>query len=101
MIPRCICSDWLSDGGVHSHNTHIYGLLELAKRNGLKKFMYTASWTAVTHRPQSGKDYVQALMDKMRCRRSVSGEVASVMGRYYAMDRDNRWDRVGEGVYRH
>ena len=54
--------------------------------------MYTASWTAVTHRPQSGKGYVQELTDKLA--ELGVGKIATVMGRYYAMDRDNRWDRV-------
>ena len=54
--------------------------------------MYTASWTAVTHRRQSGKGYVQELTDKLA--ELGVGKIATVMGRYYAMDRDNRWDRV-------
>ena len=54
--------------------------------------MYTASWTDVTHRHHPVKDYVQELTDKMQ--EIGVGEIATVMGRYYAMDRDNRWDRV-------
>ena len=95
----------VSDGGVHSHNTHIYGLLELAKRHGLKKVYVHCFLDGRDTPPTSGKDYVQELTDKMK--ELGVGEVASVMGRYYAMDRDNRWDRVelaykaltkGEGV---
>lgn len=82
----------VSDGGVHSHNTHIYGLLELAKRHGLKKVYVHCFLDGRDTPPTSGKDFVQELTDKMQ--EIGVGEVASVMGRYYAMDRDNRWDRV-------
>ena len=82
----------VSDGGVHSHNTHIYGLLELAKRHGLTKVYVHVFLDGRDTPPTSGKDFVQELTDKMQ--EIGVGEVASVMGRYYAMDRDNRWDRV-------
>ena len=82
----------VSDGGVHSHNTHIYGLLELAKRHGLEKVYVHCFLDGRDTPPTSGKDFVQELTDKMQ--EIGVGEVASVMGRYYAMDRDNRWDRV-------
>lgn len=82
----------VSDGGVHSHNTHIYGLLELAKRHGLEKVYVHCFLDGRDTPPASGKDFVQELTDKMA--EIGVGEVASVMGRYYAMDRDNRWDRV-------
>lgn len=82
----------VSDGGVHSHNTHIYGLLELAKRQGLEKVYVHCFLDGRDTPPSSGKDYVQQLADKMK--ELGVGEIASVMGRYYAMDRDNRWDRV-------
>ena len=82
----------VSDGGVHSHNTHIYGLLELAKRHGLKKVYVHCFLDGRDTPPASGKDYVQELTDKMK--ELGVGEVATVMGRYYAMDRDNRWERV-------
>jgi len=82
----------VSDGGVHSHNTHIYGLLELAKRHGLEKVYVHCFLDGRDTPPASGKDYVQELTHKMQ--ELGVGEVASVMGRYYAMDRDNRWDRV-------
>jgi 2,3-bisphosphoglycerate-independent phosphoglycerate mutase len=87
----------VSDGGVHSHITHIYGLLELAKRQGLKNVYIHCFLDGRDTPPASGKSYVEALMKK--CEELGVGEVASVMGRYYAMDRDNRWDRV-ELAYR-
>ncbi len=82
----------LSDGGVHSHNTHLYALLELAKREGLKKVYVHCFLDGRDTPPASGKDFVQELTDKMA--EIGVGEIATVMGRYYAMDRDNRWDRV-------
>lgn len=82
----------LSDGGVHSHITHVYGLLELAKRNGLDKVFVHCFLDGRDTPPASGKDFVAALEEKMK--ELGVGKVASVMGRYYAMDRDNRWDRV-------
>ena len=82
----------LSDGGVHSHNTHLYALLELAKREGLKKVYVHCFLDGRDTPPASGKDFVQELTDKMA--EIGIGEIATVMGRYYAMDRDNRWDRV-------
>ncbi len=82
----------VSDGGVHSHNTHIYGLLELAKRNGLDKVYVHCFLDGRDTPPASGKSFVEALEAKMK--EIGTGKVASVMGRYYAMDRDNRWDRV-------
>ncbi|EXG85140.1 phosphoglycerate mutase [Clostridium sp. ASBs410] len=96
----------VSDGGVHSHNTHIYGLLELAKRNGLDKVYVHCFLDGRDTPPASGKSFVEALEAKMK--EIGIGKVASVMGRYYAMDRDNRWDRVeraynalakGEGIH--
>ena len=82
----------VSDGGVHSHNTHIYGLLELAKRNGLDKVYVHCFLDGRDTPPESGKGFVAELEAKMK--EIGVGEVASVMGRYYAMDRDKRWDRV-------
>ena len=82
----------VSDGGVHSHNTHIYGLLELAKREGLSKVYVHCFLDGRDTPPTSGKDYVAELVEKMK--EIGVGKVASVSGRYYAMDRDNRWDRV-------
>ncbi len=82
----------LSDGGVHSHNTHVYGLLELAKRNGLEKVYVHCFLDGRDTPPASGKGYVEQLEEKMK--EIGVGKVASVMGRYYAMDRDNNYDRV-------
>ncbi len=87
----------LSDGGVHSHNTHLYGLLELAKRHGLKNVYVHAFLDGRDTPPTSGKGYVEELGEKMRI--LGVGKIATVMGRYYSMDRDNRWDRV-EKAYR-
>ncbi|MCI1982177.1 MAG: 2,3-bisphosphoglycerate-independent phosphoglycerate mutase [Oscillospiraceae bacterium] len=95
----------LSDGGVHSHNSHLYALLKLAKERGCKKVFLHAFLDGRDVPPSSGKGYVE------QCRKEMDkigvGRIATVMGRYYAMDRDNRWDRVekayaamvyGEGV---
>ena len=82
----------LSDGGVHSHNTHVYGLLELAKKHGLDKVYVHAFLDGRDTAPTSGKGFVEALEAKMN--EIGIGKVASISGRYYAMDRDNRWDRV-------
>ncbi len=87
----------LSDGGVHSHNTHIYAIAELAKRAGLKDVYVHCFLDGRDVPPASGKDFVQEMMDKLA--EIGVGRVATVMGRYYAMDRDNRWDRV-EKAYR-
>ncbi|MCR4650925.1 MAG: 2,3-bisphosphoglycerate-independent phosphoglycerate mutase [Lachnospiraceae bacterium] len=84
----------LSDGGVHSHNTHLYGLLELAKRNGLDKVYVHAFLDGRDTPPASGKGYVEELEAKMA--ELNVGKVASVHGRYYAMDRDNNYDRVNK-----
>ena len=95
----------LSDGGVHSHITHLFGLLELAKREGLEKVYVHCFLDGRDTPPASGKGYVEELQAKMK--EIGVGEIATVAGRYYAMDRDNRWDRVelafkamtkGEGV---
>ena len=82
----------VSDGGVHSHIEHIYGVLELAKRQGIEKVYVHCFLDGRDTPPASGKDYVAQLEAKMA--EIGVGKVASVMGRYYAMDRDNRWDRV-------
>ena len=95
----------LSDGGVHSHNTHLYGILELAKKKGLEKVYIHAFLDGRDVPPSSAADFVQACVDKTK--EIGVGKIATVMGRYYAMDRDNRWERVekayaamvyGEGV---
>ncbi len=82
----------LSDGGVHSHNTHLYGLLELAKRQGIKKVYVHCLLDGRDTPPQSAKGFAEDLEAKMA--EIGVGEIATVIGRYYAMDRDNRWDRV-------
>ena len=95
----------LSDGGVHSHITHLYGLLEMAKKQGLSKVYVHAFLDGRDTPPASGKDYLVQLQEKMA--EIGVGKIASISGRYYAMDRDNNWDRVekaydslvkGEGV---
>ena len=82
----------LSDGGVHSHITHLYGLLELAKREGLKKVYVHCFMDGRDTPPQSGIGYVQALEKKMA--EIGVGEIATISGRYYAMDRDKNYDRI-------
>lgn len=82
----------LSDGGVHSHNTHLYGLLELAKRNNLEKVYVHCFLDGRDTPPSGGKGYAQELEAQME--KIGVGQIASVTGRYYAMDRDNNYDRV-------
>lgn len=82
----------LSDGGVHSHNTHLYGILELAKRKGLKEVYVHAFLDGRDVSPTSGQGFVADCCAEME--KIGVGKIASVMGRYYAMDRDNRWERV-------
>ncbi len=95
----------LSNGGVHSHNTHLYGILELAKKKGLKNVYIHAFLDGRDVPPSSAADFVDECMKETE--KIGVGKIATVMGRYYAMDRDNRWDRVekayaamvyGEGV---
>ena len=82
----------LSSGGVHSHNTHLYGLLQMAKDKGLSKVYVHCFMDGRDVPPSSGKDFVKELCDKMK--EIGIGKVATISGRYYAMDRDNNWDRV-------
>ncbi|MDA3847196.1 MAG: 2,3-bisphosphoglycerate-independent phosphoglycerate mutase [Vallitaleaceae bacterium] len=82
----------LSDGGVHSHNTHLYALLELAKKHDCKEVYVHCFLDGRDTPPRSGKDFVAELQSKMD--EIGVGKIATVMGRYYAMDRDNRWERV-------
>ena len=86
------CFGLLSDGGVHSHNTHLYGVLEMAKRNGLENVYVHLFLDGRDTAPTSGKGFIEELLAKMD--EIGVGKVASISGRYYAMDRDNRWDRV-------
>lgn len=82
----------LSDGGVHSHIEHLFGLLEMAKRYGLKKVYVHALMDGRDVPPTSGVEYMRQLVEKMN--QLGVGKVATVMGRFYAMDRDFAWDRV-------
>lgn len=82
----------LSDGGVHSHNSHLYALLELAKAQGLKEVYVHCFLDGRDVPPQSGKRYLEELEEKLS--EIGVGKVATISGRYYAMDRDKRWDRV-------
>lgn len=82
----------LSDGGVHSHITHLYALLELAKRHGLEQLYIHVFLDGRDVSPTSGRDYVRQLQEKIQA--LGIGQIADVMGRYYAMDRDSRWNRL-------
>ena len=95
----------LSDGGVHSHNTHLYALLEMAKARGLKDVFVHALMDGRDVPPDSGLSFIMALEAKMR--EIGIGKIATVQGRYWGMDRDNIWERIqlgydamvmGEGV---
>ncbi|MBP5177451.1 MAG: 2,3-bisphosphoglycerate-independent phosphoglycerate mutase, partial [Clostridia bacterium] len=82
----------LSNGGVHSHNTHLYGLLTLCKRRGISEVYVHGFMDGRDVSPTSGVEFVEELEAKMKT--IGVGKLASLAGRYYAMDRDNRWDRV-------
>jgi 2,3-bisphosphoglycerate-independent phosphoglycerate mutase len=84
----------LSDGGVHSHAEHLFALLDLAKREGVPKTYVHAFMDGRDTPPRSGIEYVRQLENRLRERHY--GQVATVIGRYYAMDRDKRWDRVAQ-----
>ena len=96
----------LSDGGVHSHIQHLFALLQMAKDKGLEKVYVHCFLDGRDVSPTSGKGFVQELCDK--CAEIGVGKIATVMGRYYSMDRDKRWERVqmaydamvyGEGIH--
>ena len=87
----------LSDGGVHSHIQHLFALLELAKQQRIEKVFVHCFMDGRDTPPTSGRGYVRQLQQKMR--ELGVGEIATLVGRYYAMDRDNRWERV-ERAYR-
>ncbi len=87
----------LSDGGVHSHIDHLYGLVELAKREGLSRVYIHALLDGRDVPPASAADYIEAC--EKRLAQIGVGKIATVLGRFYGMDRDNRWDRV-EKAYR-
>lgn len=82
----------LSPGGVHSHENHIHAMLELAVRAGLSKVYIHAFLDGRDTPPRSAASSLQAMQDK--CKTYGAGRIASIVGRYYAMDRDNRWERV-------
>ena len=95
----------LSDGGVHSHIRHLFGLLEMAKKNGVEKVFIHCFMDGRDVPPTSGAEYIDELQQELD--KIGVGKIATVSGRYYAMDRDNRWERVvkaydamvnGEGV---
>ena len=95
----------LSDGGVHSYQTHLYALLKMAKQNGVDRVFVHAFMDGRDTLPTNGAGYLEQLQQKMR--EYNTGKIASVSGRYYAMDRDCRWERIakafnamvfGEGV---
>jgi 2,3-bisphosphoglycerate-independent phosphoglycerate mutase len=87
----------LSDGGVHSHINHLFALLEMAKQWKVEKVFVHCFMDGRDTPPNSGRDYVRQLQQKMR--ELGVGEIATLVGRYYAMDRDNRWERI-ELAYR-
>ena len=109
------CREWgtalhlmglLSDGGVHSHITHLFALVKMAKEQGLEKVYVHCFLDGRDVPPSSGKSYVEQLQAKLD--ELGTGRIATVLGRYYAMDRDKRWDRVqraydaialGEGIF--
>ena len=82
----------LSNGGVHSHNTHLYALLELCKKQEFDKVFVHCFLDGRDTPPASGENFIAELEDKIK--EIGVGKIASIMGRYYAMDRDKRWDRV-------
>ena len=82
----------LSDGGVHSHITHLYALLEMAKRGGVEDVVVHAFTDGRDTPPEQGAGFMQALLNKMS--EIGIGRVATVSGRYFGMDRDKRWERV-------
>ena len=98
-MDQCLQSDTslhlmglLSDGGVHSHLDHLFALLRMAKEKGLTKVFIHAFLDGRDVSPTSGADFVARTVEA--CREIGVGRIATVMGRYYAMDRDKRWDRV-------
>ncbi len=82
----------LSDGGVHSMNTHLYALLEMAKREGVESVFIHCFMDGRDTGPETGAGYIEALQREIR--RIGVGQIASISGRYYAMDRDKRWERI-------
>ncbi|MDE3110842.1 MAG: 2,3-bisphosphoglycerate-independent phosphoglycerate mutase [Acidobacteriota bacterium] len=87
----------VSDGGVHSHIEHLYALMRMARENNVEKVFVHCFMDGRDTPPESGVEYLRALEQKMR--EYGAGQIASISGRYYAMDRDNRWERI-EQAYR-
>src|SRR3954463_13379664 len=81
----------LSDGGVHSHQRHLYALLKMAKQQGVERVFVHCFMDGRDTLPTNGAGYIQQLQQKMR--EYGIGKIANVSGRYYAMDRDRRWER--------
>ena len=81
----------LSDGGVHSHTTHLKGLIEASENAGLEKVYIHAFTDGRDVDPKSGKGYVENLTNFCSNKKA---KIATVIGRYYAMDRDKRWERI-------
>ncbi|HBE07514.1 MAG TPA: phosphoglycerate mutase (2,3-diphosphoglycerate-independent), partial [Lachnospiraceae bacterium] len=95
----------LSDGGVHSHIEHLFAILEMCKRENFQRVYVHPFFDGRDTPPASGKEYLEQLINKMK--ELGVGQVATLSGRYYSMDRDNNWDRVqktydalvlGEGI---
>ena len=84
----------LSDGGVHSYQTHLYALLRIAKQNGVDRVFVHAFMDGRDTLPTSGASYLEQLQQKMR--EYNTAKIATVNGRYYAMDRDRRWERIAK-----
>ncbi len=84
----------LSDGGVHSYQTHLYALLKMAKQQGVERVFVHAFMDGRDTLPTNGAGYLEQLLQKMR--EYNCGQIASVSGRYYAMDRDRRWERIAK-----
>ncbi len=82
----------MGPGGVHSHWAHLFALLELAKRRGIDRVVYHAFTDGRDTPPQSGMGYMKHVLERMD--EIGVGKIGSVSGRYYAMDRDKRWERV-------
>src|ERR1700727_3638733 len=85
----------VSDGGVHSQQAHLYALLKMAKQNGLERVFVHAFMDGRDTLPTNGAGYLEQLQQKMR--EYNSGQVATGNGRYYAMERDRRWERIAKG----
>jgi 2,3-bisphosphoglycerate-independent phosphoglycerate mutase len=84
----------VSDGGVHSQQAHLYALLKMAKQNGLERVFVHAFMDGRDTLPTNGAGYLEQLQQKMR--EYNCGKIATVNGRYYAMDRDRRWERIAK-----